>query len=125
MVRALFDTCILIDYLNGIEEAKNELERFEQKAISVITWMEVMVGANEFNESKTQHWLNRVFEIIGLSEAVASEAVRVRKEKKVKLPDAIIYASAKHQNMLLVTRNTKDFRKEDPAIRVPYEILAN
>ena len=44
MVKALFDTCILIDYLNGIQSAKDEIELFKDKAISTITWMEVMVG---------------------------------------------------------------------------------
>ncbi len=44
MVKVLLDTNILIDYLNGVKSAKIELERFEDKAISVITWMEVMVG---------------------------------------------------------------------------------
>lgn len=38
MVGALFDTNILIDYLRGIPAAREELERFEQRAISLITW---------------------------------------------------------------------------------------
>ncbi|WP_308167144.1 MULTISPECIES: hypothetical protein [Symbiopectobacterium] len=43
---ALFDTQILIDYLNGIAQANDILDKFNHKpAISVITWMEVMVGA--------------------------------------------------------------------------------
>jgi predicted nucleic acid-binding protein len=37
MVRVLFDTNILIDYLNGIEQAKTELDKLTDKAISVIT----------------------------------------------------------------------------------------
>ena len=45
MVKALFDTNILIDYLNGFEQAKAELARYSDKAISLITWMEVIVGA--------------------------------------------------------------------------------
>ncbi len=39
MVKALFDTNILIDYLNGISAAKKELARYEYRAISTITWM--------------------------------------------------------------------------------------
>ena len=45
MVKALFDTNILIDALKGIKQARAELERYDQAAISIITWMEVMVGA--------------------------------------------------------------------------------
>jgi len=45
MVKALFDTNILIDYLRGIEASRTELDRYEDKAISIVTWMEVLVGA--------------------------------------------------------------------------------
>lgn len=42
--RALFDTNILIDYLNGIPQAKDVLTEYHiNPAISAITWMEVMV----------------------------------------------------------------------------------
>lgn len=121
-MKALFDTCILIDYLNGIEEAKQELERFEAKAISVITWMEVMVGTDEHTENETRSWLNRTFELIGVSANVSVVAVNVRKNMRIKLPDAIIYASARSQGSLFVTRNTKDFSSDDPIVRVPYQL---
>jgi predicted nucleic acid-binding protein len=44
LVRAVFDTNILIDFLRGRPEAKPELERFDDRAISVLSWIEVMVG---------------------------------------------------------------------------------
>lgn len=37
MVKVLFDTNILIDYLNGIEMAKEEIEKYDQRIISTIT----------------------------------------------------------------------------------------
>jgi hypothetical protein len=37
MVKALFDTNTLIDNLSGIAAAKKELERYPEKAISLIT----------------------------------------------------------------------------------------
>ena len=46
MVKALFDTNILVDYLNAVPEARTELQRYTEKAVSIITWMEVMVGAD-------------------------------------------------------------------------------
>lgn len=43
---ALFDTNILIDLFSGRSEAKQAIETWPpQNAISLITWMEVMVGA--------------------------------------------------------------------------------
>ena len=47
MVKALFDTNILVDYLNAVPEARTELQRYTERAISIITWMEVMVGAED------------------------------------------------------------------------------
>ena len=44
MVKALFDTTVLIDYLNGVESARVERARFDGRCISVISWVEVMVG---------------------------------------------------------------------------------
>lgn len=42
---ALFDTNILIDLFSGRNEAKLAIETWPpQNAISLITWMEVMVG---------------------------------------------------------------------------------
>jgi len=45
-----------------------------------------------------------------------------RRERKVKLPDAIILATAELEGRLLVTRNTKDFPSDDPGVRVPYTL---
>ena len=53
-MRALFDTCILIDYLRGLAPARAELDRFPEAAISIVTWMEVMVGAPEGTEAVTR-----------------------------------------------------------------------
>ena len=42
----LFDTNILIDLFSGHQEAQRALDAYPpQNAISLITWMEVMVGA--------------------------------------------------------------------------------
>ena len=41
----LFDTNILIDHLNGIAKATREIKRSGDPAISMITWIEVMTGA--------------------------------------------------------------------------------
>jgi predicted nucleic acid-binding protein len=53
---------------------------------------------------------------------VAEEAVRIRRQRRLKLPDAIILATARVHGLVLVTRNTKDFDPADPAIRIPYAL---
>jgi predicted nucleic acid-binding protein len=55
----LFDTNILIDYLNGMAKADHEIRRSHDPAISVITWIEVMTGAaNEDEEPVLRAFLS-------------------------------------------------------------------
>ena len=120
MVSALFDTNILIDYLNGVEQAKTELERYSDKAISVITWMEVMVGATPETEMIIRTFLHS-FDTLPIETRVCEVAVKLRKKHNIKLPDAIVWATAQANKRILVTRNTKDFSPDEPGVRVPYQ----
>jgi predicted nucleic acid-binding protein len=121
MVKALFDTNILIDYLSGIDEADKELSRYAGPAISAITWMEVLAGAKPEEEAALKMWL-LTFDVIDLNGAIAERAILIRREKRIRLPDAIIRATAQVHSLLLVSRNTKDFPEDDPGIRVPYRL---
>jgi hypothetical protein len=54
---------------------------------------------------------------------IAEIALEIRKDYKIKLACAIILASAKYTNTLLITKNVKDFPEQASDIRVPYRIL--
>jgi predicted nucleic acid-binding protein len=108
-----------MDYLNAIPEAREELNRYTERAISIITWMEVMAGAEGRLEAPTRNFLDG-FETIGLDARIAEKAIALRRERRIKLPDAVIWASAQVNGMLLVTRNTKDFPANDPGVRAPH-----
>ena len=120
-MKALLDTNILIDYLNGVVAARDELDRYEAHLISTITWMEVMVGVAGDDEANIRSFLSR-FTQIDIDAEIAEIADAIRREQKIRLPDAIIWASAKRENALLVTRNTKDFPADFPGVRVPYQL---
>jgi predicted nucleic acid-binding protein len=121
MVKVLFDTNILIDYLNAVPKARTELQRYTEKAVSIITWMEVMVGAVGDVEAATRGFLS-AFDVIALDGKIAERAVSLRRDHHIKLPDAIIWATAQVHAMLLVTRNTRDFAADDPGVRMPYRL---
>jgi predicted nucleic acid-binding protein len=121
VVNALFDTNILIDYLRGIPAARAELGRYDHTAISVITWIEVMVGAPEDAEPATTAFLAG-FALIALDDRVAGLAAKLRRGHRIKLPDAIIWASARSRGLLLVTRDSKAFPTDNPGVRVPYSL---
>lgn len=122
MVKVLFDTNILIDYLNGVGLAEKELSLYSDRAISVITWIEVMVGTTDTTEKMTQDWLESEFSILSIDKDISHQSISVRKNQKIKLPDAIIYATAMETDRLLISRNTKDFNADNPMIRVPYNM---
>jgi len=119
MVKALFDTNILIDYLNAVPQARTELNRYETRNISIVSWMEVLVGAPAKVEEATRAFLAG-FRVIELDGEIAERAVSLRRNHGVKLPDAIIWATADVNSLLLVTRNIKDFGADTPGVRVPY-----
>ena len=121
-MKAVFDTNILLDYLNGVEAAKVEIFRFTTRCISVITQVEVLVGAGDPEEEKLLRGFLSGFQICELTTEIADEAVRVRQKHRLNVPDAIIYATARVKSCLFVTRNTKDFDPEWPDVRAPYRV---
>ncbi|XVN42271.1 MAG: type II toxin-antitoxin system VapC family toxin [Candidatus Rickettsia vulgarisii] len=120
-MKALFDTNILIDYLLGIEEARNELSEYKDPQISIITKIEILVGTTKDDESIVREFLGN-FTIINLNEEICEIVISLRKKHKIKIPDAIIWATAKYNNSLLITRNTKDFPNHSSDIKIPYII---
>jgi predicted nucleic acid-binding protein len=118
---AVFDTNIVIDALNGVESADAEYSRYERVLISRITWMEVLVGAGE-DDAEVRDFLDTHFEIVPLDLAVAEKAIEIRRTHRIRLPDAVMLATAQVHDAVLVTRNTKDFDPAWEGIRVPYTL---
>lgn len=119
-LKGLIDTNILVDYLKGEKRAKQELSLYEEPAISLITWMEILIGAEEKEqESLLRSFLHR-FRIIEINQDIAERAVILRRTHHIKIPDALIWATAQFLGCLFVTRNSRDFPKNNPLIRIPY-----
>ncbi|MCX7123490.1 MAG: type II toxin-antitoxin system VapC family toxin [Gammaproteobacteria bacterium] len=74
-------------------------------AISVITYMEVL-GYHFSNPKELLTW----FELIHIDHAIADQAIKIRQMYKIKLPDAIIAATAQICKLTLVTGDTTDFK---------------
>ena len=96
-MRLLLDTNLLIDVLKGEATARDWLEQ-QQPAVSVITWIEVLVGCRPAESRAVEAWLD-CFERLPLDRDVARESVQARQSHGLKVPDAII----------LATRNSRVF----------------
>jgi hypothetical protein len=121
-MRAIIDSDVLIDYLQGLDKAKQELDRYSKREISIISWMEIMTGADTPQEEKDSREFLSTFTIHQLSVEIASEAVEIRKKFRIRLPDAIVWATARTSGCLLLTRNARDFSTKEPGVRIPYSV---
>lgn len=126
MVRVLFDSNILIDYLKGYPEAAEELAAYDDAAISVITWIEVAVGCTDQVLAALERDLQRSdIGVLHTTDSIMRATARLRtaalrRAPKLRLPDAMIRATAEATNRIVITRDAKGFK--DTNVHVPYRI---
>jgi predicted nucleic acid-binding protein len=108
MADLLVDTDVCIDHL----ASRNRLPgRHNRLGYSVVTRAELRAGA----ATDTQH--DAVRRLLGtmneypVDRQVADEAGRIRRECGLRLPDALIAATALLRSMTVHTRNITDFKR--------------
>lgn len=108
----LIDTNAVIDYLSNKlpGNASNMLDE-EALEISVIIRMELLAWGNAESQqlSILEDFINSVV-VWSLDEPVIIKGIEIRKNFRIKLPDAIIAATAEVHDLTLVTRNVNDFK---------------
>ncbi|MEN6452716.1 MAG: type II toxin-antitoxin system VapC family toxin [Prolixibacteraceae bacterium] len=109
---------------NKLPGKANELIDTIYSKISVITRMELLAwpGADKEQILVLNEFINtsRVF---ASEEPIILEAIDIRKDYRIKLPDAIIAASALVNSLTLITRNINDFRNiEGLSVMNPYDM---
>lgn len=123
----LIDTNTVIDYLAkklpdpGMAFMNNIIDAVPN--ISIITRIEVL-GFNapdEHYQTLTDFTHDAV--ILNIDTGIADKSIGIRRAYKIKLPDAIIAATALVNNFILVTRNISDFKDIDGLeIINPYDL---
>lgn len=114
----LIDTNIAIEYIGEAlpEKALSLLDNIidRQFYVSVINKIEILGFADitENEELKFRELINAAI-VLDLNEEIVNSTIELRKHHKIKLPDAIIAATVLENNLTLITRNIKDFRKID------------
>lgn len=101
----LVDTDLFIDHLRGAHELKAGRHRL---AYSVITRAELFAGSSA---TAAVVELLAPFREHGVDRSVAERAGRIRRATGVRLPDALIAATAMEHDCGLATRNHRDFKK--------------
>jgi len=106
----LVDTNILIYLSKRQLEIEKIASAEDNLSISVITYMEVLGFKFESNfEKHAIEKLCKYFPVISLNQAIVEKVISIRQHHKIKLPDAIILATAIIFKMELITANVADF----------------
>ena len=104
------DTSLIINLFNGVAEVQ-ELITGRSLFISIITEIEVLSFPNITTADKTllKEFLSECY-IIDIEPAIKDITIEIRSKYKVKLPDAIIAATAMYFDLPLFTMD-KGFNK--------------
>ncbi|MFH1378413.1 MAG: type II toxin-antitoxin system VapC family toxin [Planctomycetota bacterium] len=114
----LIDTNLIIYYFDRSKEktySESVIQRIKDLflssfTISVISEIEFL-GWSGFTPDQKRLAMNLISlsRIIPLDEAIASKTIDIRQRTKIRMPDAIIAATAIVNDLRIATRNTKDF----------------
>jgi hypothetical protein len=117
----IFDTNLLI-YLSKYA-LKPERILNQATAISIITKIEVL-GFQNNDEYDLRLAMCSELNVIPLTDSIAEETINLRKHYRIKLPDAVIYATALVGNVPLLTNNFKDFQPINGKVRLinPFDL---
>lgn len=109
--RVLADTNTAIDFMdNALPSSANAVLDTQTHGISVITRMELLgwSGATGDQLIKLASYVDRA-EVFPLLEAIILQTIELRRHRRIKLPDAVIAATALVHDLPLYSRNTRDF----------------
>ncbi|WP_181593018.1 type II toxin-antitoxin system VapC family toxin [Paenibacillus sp. YN15] len=136
MSKYLFDTNVCIYFFREfppvvrfMEELFQQNEQHE-KLLSVITEAELLsvssVATNHELKLLLQEFINDSDQVVEVNREIANLSGEIRSklayhyEKKVKLPDVLIAATALHTDAILVSNNDKDFQTISTAYNLKY-----
>ncbi len=114
--KSILDSNLIIFFSKGKLDLAKLRSKYDKFYVSIITYMEVY--AYEFIVQSEKNLIDQFFqsvEIVEVNQSIADQAIiyRKNKSKKIKLPDAIILASAKYVNADLLSDDWDDFQNID------------
>jgi predicted nucleic acid-binding protein len=119
--KAILDTNTIIFASKQQLDIEKLLVKYDYFYVSVITYMELY--GYDFSNKKEKELIDALFEnieIIETNKAIAEQVILYRKNKtkKIKLPDAIILATARYLNAELLTDDWDDFQNIDNDVKI-------
>jgi hypothetical protein len=116
-VRYLLDTNILIEGAGNTAPAVAALQQAvvsDWVGYSAITRLELFGYPDLTSDEETVlDILTKQLEEVAVTSSVIDRAIQIRKSRRIKVPDAIIAATALEMDAILMTRNEGDFKAVD------------
>jgi len=116
-VRYIWDTNAVVHYLQkryplAGQEFINKVALNHQPIISIITEIELLCwkSASQNDVAIINNFISNSI-IYELDQSIKLKTIEIRTKFKLKLPDAVIAASALVNNHVLITNNLNDFNK--------------
>jgi len=108
------DSCIVIDFIKGIEDIKNQLSQIQIPCINFIVEMELLQGAKDRRELKKILKELNSFNRLYFHNEIARLSTQLLKDyglsHNLQIADAIIAATCLVYNIPLFTHNIRDFK---------------
>lgn len=108
------DSCIVIDFIKGIQDIKNQLSHIQIPCINFVVEMELIQGAKDKRELKKIVKELNSFNRLYFQNDIAKLSTQLLKDyalsHNLQIPDAIIAATCLVYNIPLFTHNKKDFK---------------
>ena len=111
----LLDTNFVINYFKGI--FSDDAAKFTDSVINDLTYVSVITRMELLSwqslKPKDEEVIKEfIFDstVFSLEENIITKTILLRRTNKIKLPDAIIAATAIVHNLQLITHNLKDFK---------------
>ena len=119
--KALLDTNLIILLSKQRIDVDSLLAIYDEFYVSIITYMETY--GYEFNNLDEKDLIDAFFElveVVDVNQSVAQNVIlyKTSKKRKIKLPDAIILATAKYLGADLLTDDWDDFVNIDVDVNV-------
>lgn len=113
--RFLIDTNVVIKFFN--ESYSEETLHFignildQESIISFITQIELLVWDKSQDNLEIFKEFISGSQILGIDQRIIEKTIEIRRESKIKIPDALIAATAIQKDLVLISDNFKDFRR--------------
>lgn len=117
--KGLLDSNVIIEAAKGRVSIQDIVNEYNYLYTSLICYVETL--GYDFDDEDEKNAIIEILkniEIVNLNKSIADVAIAYRRKRRMKLPDALIFATDRHLKCDLLTSNIADFQHIDSTVRI-------